>query len=109
MTNVEVKDALVLADLNRELARVQEARKKQFAAIVRFVQLREAKGPAKDMMEQIRRDNKLCRLLVDLEDQSEIIAMTELVRDLTMKQSRRKSRRHSTNHSITQEYVRPKR
>jgi hypothetical protein len=109
MSNVVVKDALVLADLNRDLGRVQEAREKRFAAIVRFVQHREAKGPAKDMMEQIRRDHQLCKLLVDLEDRSEIIGMMELVRDLKQKQSRRKSTRDSTNHSITQELVGSKR
>ena len=36
------------------------------------------------MMTQIRRDAKLCRLLVDLEDQSEIIGMKEFVRDFKM-------------------------
>ena len=85
MRNAEVKDALDLAELNRELVHAQEARKKQFAAIVRFVQLREAKGPAKDMMEQIGRDKKLCKLLVDLEDKSEIIAMMEFVHDFRVK------------------------
>jgi len=50
-------------------------------------------GPAKDMMEQIRRDNKLCKLLIDYEDKSEIIGMTEFVRDLKMKPPRRTSRR----------------
>jgi len=54
---------------------------------------REAMGPAKDMMEQIRRDNKLCKLLIDYEDKSEIIGMTEFVRDLKMKPPRRTSRR----------------
>ena len=38
-------------------------------------------------MEKIRRDHKLCRLLVDLEGQSEIIGMTEFVRDLKIKES----------------------
>ena len=42
------------------------------------------------MMEQIRRDKKLCKLLVDLEDKSEIIAMTEFVHDLRVKQARRR-------------------
>ena len=91
----KLKSDLALADLIRDLALAQAARKKQFAAIVRLVQHREAKGPAKDMREQIRRDYKLCRLLVDLEDQSEIVAMTEFVRDIKMKQPRHRSRRPS--------------
>src|ERR1700722_16096585 len=81
--------------VNRELAKFQEVREKQFAAIVRFVRHREAKGLAKDMLLQIARDKKLCQLLVGLEDQSEIIAMTESVRDLKMKQSRGRLRRPS--------------
>jgi hypothetical protein len=42
--------------------------KRRFAAIERFVQRREARGPAKEMMEQIRRDNRPCKLLVDYEE-----------------------------------------
>ena len=42
MSNAEVKDDLALADLMRDLAHAQEARRKQFAAIVRFVRRREA-------------------------------------------------------------------
>jgi hypothetical protein len=59
-----------------------EARKKRFAVVVRFVQLREAKGPAGDMMEQIRRGKKFCKLLVDYQEQSEIIGMMDFVREL---------------------------
>jgi hypothetical protein len=77
-----MKRALAHADLIRDLARARVARKKQFAAIVRFVQRREAKGPAGDVMEQIRRDKKLCKLLVDYEEQSEIIGMMDFVREL---------------------------
>jgi hypothetical protein len=55
-------------------------RKKIFAAIVRHVQRREATGPASDIMERIRRDQKLCKLLVDYEEQSEIIGMMDFVR-----------------------------
>jgi hypothetical protein len=87
MSNAELKDDLALANLIRDLAHAEEARRKQFAAIVRFVQHREATGPAKDMMKQIRRDVKLCKLLVDYGERSEIIGMTELVRDLKMKAS----------------------
>ena len=75
--------------LCRELALAQEARERRFAAIVRFVRRREASGPATDMMEQIRRDHQLCKLLVGYETESEIIGMMELVRDLKMKQFRR--------------------
>jgi hypothetical protein len=89
------------ADLKCDLAHAQEAREKRFAAIVRFVQRREARGPAKDMREQIRRDEKLCKLLVDFEDQSEIIAMTEFVRELKMKQARRSSHRHDAKYSAS--------
>jgi hypothetical protein len=100
MGKAETEDAIVLTDLNRQLALFQEARQKQFAAIVRFVRRREANGPAKDLLEQIARDKKLCQLLVDYEEKSEIIGMMELVRDLKKKQSRRKSTRASTNHSV---------
>ena len=93
MSNAELKSDLALADLIRDLAHAQEARKKRFAAIVRFAQRREASGPAKDMMEQIRRDEKLCQLLVDYEAKSEIIGMMEFVRDLKMKPPQRASRR----------------
>ena len=82
MNSAELKRDLAHADLIRDLAHAREARKKQFGAIVRFVQRREAKGPAGDVMEQIRRDKKLCKLLVDYEEQSEIIGMMDLVREL---------------------------
>jgi|SRR5580700_3984503 hypothetical protein len=92
MSSADLKADIAIADLIRDLAYAQEARKKQFAAIVRFVQDREAKGPAKDMMEQIRRDLQLCKLLVDIEDRSEIIGMMEFVPDFKMKPP---PRRHS--------------
>ncbi len=82
MGSADLKRELALADLIRDLAHAREARKKQFAAIVRFVQRREAKGPAGDVMGQIRRDKKLCKLLVDYEEQSEIIGMMDFVREL---------------------------
>jgi hypothetical protein len=85
MSDAELKGGLALADLIRDLAHAQEARKKRLAAIVRFVQRREASGPANDVMEQISRDKKLCKLLVDFEDRSEIIGIMEFVRDLRMK------------------------
>jgi len=79
-----------LADrLCRDLALAQEARGKLFAAIVLFVRRREANGPAKDMMAQIHRDHRLCKLLFDYETESEIIGMMELVFDLKMKSSGR--------------------
>jgi hypothetical protein len=96
MRNAELKSDLALADLIRDLAHAEEARKKQFAAIVRFVQHREAGGPAKDMMQQISRDNKLCNLLADHEDRSEIIGMMEFVRDLKIKPPRRTTHRTAT-------------
>ncbi len=96
MRNAELKSDLALADLIRDLAHAEEARKKQFAAIVRFVQHREAGGPAKDMMQQISRDNKLCNLLADYEDRSEIIGMMEFVRDLKIKPPRCTTRRNAT-------------
>jgi hypothetical protein len=37
------------------------------------------------MMEQIRSDKQLCKLLVDYETKSEIIGMMELVADFKMK------------------------
>jgi hypothetical protein len=96
MRNAELKSDLALADLIRDLAHAEEARKKQFAAIVRFVQHREAAGPAKDMMQQISRGNKFCNLLADYEDRSEIIGMMEFVRDLKIKPPRRTTRRTAT-------------
>ncbi len=94
MSNAELKANRPLADLVRDLAHAQEAREKRFAKIVRFVRHREAKGPAKDMMEQIGRDQKLCKLLVDYEEKSEIIGMMEFVRDLKMKSPSRRRRHH---------------
>ena len=88
MSNARLKAGLALADLIRDLAYAEEAREKQFAAIVRFVQRREAMGPATDMMEQIGRDKKLCKLLVDYEEESEIIGMLQFVHDLKMKPPR---------------------
>ena len=88
MRNAELKCDLAHADLIRDLAHAKEARKKQFAAIVRFVRRREASGPAKDMMEQIRSDKQLCKMLVDYETKSEIIGMMEFVPDLKMKPPR---------------------
>jgi hypothetical protein len=87
VSNAEPKAELALADLIRDLAHAKQAREKNFAAIIRFVRFREANGPAKDMMEQIRRDNKLCKLLTDYEAKSEVIAMIKFVRDLKMKMS----------------------
>lgn len=87
--NAELKSALAHADLIRDMAHAQEERRKQFAAIVRFVQRREATGPAQDMMDQIRRDEKLCKLLVAYEAKSEIIGMMEFVIDLKNKPIRR--------------------
>ena len=78
------------ADLIRDLALAEEARRKRYAAIFRFVRRREASGPSKDMMAQIRRDHQLCKLLVGYESESEIIGMMELVLDLKMKSSRRR-------------------
>jgi hypothetical protein len=89
MSNTKLKSAPALAELIRDLALAQEARKNRFATIVRFVRRREASGPAKDMMAQIRRDHQLCKLLVDCEMESEIIGIMELVLDLKMKPSRR--------------------
>jgi hypothetical protein len=82
MSDAELKNDLVHADIIRELAQANESRRKRFAAIVRHVQRREASGPAKDLMAQIRRDYRLCKLLVDYEKDSEIIGMMEFVRDL---------------------------
>ena len=96
MRNAALKGDLALADLMRDLAHAQEARERQYAALVRFVRHREAVGPANDMMTQIRRDNQLAKLLVDYEDQSEIIGMMEFVRDLKIKPPRRTSRRTAT-------------
>ena len=95
MSNAELKADLVLADLIRDLAHAQAARRKRFAAIVRFVRHREASGPATDMMEQIHRDKQLCKMLVDYETKSEIIGMMEFVRDFKMKPPRCRSRRQA--------------
>ena len=85
MTNADLKSDLAHADLVRDLALAQEARRKRFAAIVRLVQRCEASGPAKAMMAQIRRDQQLCRLLVEYEADSEIVGMMEYVCDLITK------------------------
>jgi hypothetical protein len=89
MSNTKLKSGLAPANLIQDIALAQEAREKRFAAIVRFVRRREASGPAKDMMAQIRRNHQLCKLLVGYETESEIIGMMELVLDLKMKSSRR--------------------
>ena len=57
MSNTKLKSYPAIADLTQSLAHAQKAREKVFAAIVRFVRRREASGPAKDMMTQIRRDH----------------------------------------------------
>ena len=82
MSDAELKNDLTRADLARDLALAQESRQKRFAAIVRFVQRREASEPAKDMMAQIRRDYRLCKMLAEYEDDSENVGMMEFVRDL---------------------------
>lgn len=79
-------------DFLRDLALAETARKRRFAAIVRFVRRCEAGGPAKHMMAQIRRDHELCKLLVEYETQSELIGIMEFVRDLKTKPSRRVSK-----------------
>ena len=48
MGNAGLKRDFAHVDLIRDLAHAQEARKIQFAAMVRFVRRREASGPAKD-------------------------------------------------------------
>jgi hypothetical protein len=80
--STDLKRDLAHADLIRNLAHAREKRRKLFAAIVRHVRGREAKGPAGDVMEQIRRDEKLCKLLVDYEERSEIIGMMDFVHEL---------------------------
>ena len=59
MTDAELKSDLALADLIRDLTYAQEARKKRFAAIVRFVRHSEASGPAKGHDGEINRDKRL--------------------------------------------------
>lgn len=85
MNSTVLKSDLAHAELLRDLAHAKERRKKQFAAIVRHVKRREAAGPAKDMMAQIHRDQKLCKLLVAYEDDSEIIGMMEFLIDFNTK------------------------
>jgi len=89
MSNAKLKSAPAPADLIRDLALAEEAREKWFAAIIRFVRRCEVSGPSKDMMAQIHRDHRLCKLLFDYETESEIIGMMELVFDLKMKSSGR--------------------
>jgi hypothetical protein len=93
MSNAELKGNVALADLIRNLPAARAVRERQFAAIARVVRHREVNGPEKDMMEQIRRDEKLCKLLFDYEEKSEIIGVMEFVIDLKVKAARRKSRR----------------
>jgi hypothetical protein len=81
MNRAELKSELALDELMQELALAEKARRKRFADIVRFVRRCEAAGPAKDMMAQIRRDQRLCKLLVDYEQDSEIVGMLDFVRD----------------------------
>jgi hypothetical protein len=81
MNSADLKRDLVHADLIRDLAHAREAQRKLFAAIVRHVQRREATGPKGAVMEQIRRDKKLCKLLVDYEERSEIVGMMDFVLD----------------------------
>ena len=88
-TSTVEEEAQLAADLIRDLAHARDAQRKIFGAIVRHVQRREAKGRAEDMMEQIRRDQKLCKLLADYEEQSEIIGMTDFVRELKIEPSLR--------------------
>ena len=99
MSAAELKGDPAFADLVRDLADAEEARQKHFAAIIRFVRHLEATGPAKDMIKQIRRDEKLCKLLVDHEDRSEIIGMMHFVRDLKMNPPQRPSRRTASPRS----------
>ena len=89
MSNTKLKSGLAPVDQIRGLALAQEAREKRFAAIVRFVRRRSTCFTAPDMMEQIRRDHQLCKLLFDYESEFEIIGMMELVLDIKMKSSRR--------------------
>jgi hypothetical protein len=99
MSSPELKSDLALADLIRDIAHAKGARKKQFAAIVRLVQRREASGPANGVMDQISRDEKLCKLLVDYEDRSEIIGIMEFMRDLQINPPQRRSRRTASPRS----------
>ena len=67
------------AEISQDLERAEECQKKQFAAIVRHVQRREKAGRAKSVIAQIRRDDKLCKLLVEYENGAELIGMMELI------------------------------
>jgi hypothetical protein len=78
MSNLELKSDR-LAELRRDLKIVEECRKTQFAAIVRHIRRRETAGQANGVMVQIRRDEKLCKLLVEYEGSSEVIGMMEFV------------------------------
>jgi hypothetical protein len=79
--SADLQRDLAHADLIRDLAHAREKQRKLFATIVRHVQRRETTGPARDMMEQTRQDQKLCKLLADYEDQSEIVGMMDFVRE----------------------------
>ncbi len=79
MNTAELKTGLALDKLLQELALAEEVREKRLAATVRFVRRCEATGPAKDMIAQSRRDQRLCQLLAGYD--SEIIGILEFVPD----------------------------
>jgi hypothetical protein len=58
MSDTELKSDLALADVIRDIAHAQEARRKRFVALVRLVRHREASGPSNDMMKQLRGSTK---------------------------------------------------
>ncbi len=97
----DLADNTGLETLTLDLARAKLLQEKCFSKIVRFVRWQQKK-PASGSAEQIRRDIRLCELLVEYENQSQIVGMIDFLRDLTSRQQKRgvKSRRSANSKSI---------
>ena len=96
-----LSDNASLENLTLDLARAKLLQEKCFSKIVRFVRWQQ-KRLASGSAEQIRRDVRLCELLVEYENQSQIVGMIDFLRDLTSRQQKRgvKSRRSANSKSI---------
>ena len=76
-------------ELTLDLVRAKLLQEKCFSKIVRFVRWQQRK-PASGSAEQIRRDVRLCELLTAYEDQSQIVGMIDFLRDLRLREQKRR-------------------
>ncbi len=88
--NASMSDEII-AGLTRDLEAAEQAQAMRFAQIVRHVKRERSKPPA-DFGASIRRDMRLATLLVEFENESELVGMIDVVRDIRIRADRDRQR-----------------